>query len=480
MPRAGQVRPPTDERLSDRIAIGLLTRVFPAGSGGRGCGRDRSEVRSLLLPARATVYYVLAMCLFSGQGYEEVMRLLAGGLEWLGRWRRGWSVPSTAAIAKARARLGPEPLRELFERVVRPLAAESTQGSWYRGLRVVSMDGTTLDLADTAENDARFGRPGSARGEGRSAFPQVRLVGLGECGTHAVFAAALGPYSSAEKTLAAGVLPKLQGDMLLLADRGFAGSSCASPRAPGRSCCGGPPPRSLCRSSSCLPTARTCPGCCRAREHACTGPGQARSPCGSWSTPSTAAGHPLASATASSPRCSTPAGRLPAKLAGLYAQRWEFENALDEIKTHQRGAGLVPRSRSPDGVEQEVWGFLLVHWAIRDLMHAAALDAEIDPDRVSFTRALRLARRTVTEQAAFSPGPARQGDRARHRRTPAPAQPAAPARQPPRRQAQDVRLPPQTRRTPELATPSQATRRKRSRSPTPRPQPAQAGADGQR
>jgi hypothetical protein len=187
-----------------------LWRRQVAGRSAAGC-------------CRLTVYYVLAMCLFSGQGYEEVMRLLVGGLEWLGRWRRAWTVPSTAAIAKARARLGPGPLRELFERVAVPLATASTQGSWYRGLRVVSMDGTTLDLADTAENEARFGRPGSSRGEGRSAFPQVRLVGLGECGTHAVFAAALGPFASSEKALAIGVLPRLQRDMLLLADRGFLG-----------------------------------------------------------------------------------------------------------------------------------------------------------------------------------------------------------------------------------------------------------------
>jgi len=97
-------------------------------------------------------------------------------------------------------------------------------------------------------------------------------------------------------------------------------------------------------------------------------------------------------------------GQAPAlELAELYAQRWEFETALDELKTHQRGAKVVLRSKSPDGVEQEVWGFLLVHWAIRDLMHTAALDGDVDPDRVSFIRTLRLARRTVTEQAAFSP-----------------------------------------------------------------------------
>jgi hypothetical protein len=403
--RAGQVKPPTDERLSDRIAIGLLTRVFPpAVVDAAVASAGRAEVRSRLLPARVTVYYVLAMCLFSGQGYEEVMRLLAGGLEWLGRWRRAWSVPSTAAIAKARARLGAGPLRALFAAVVRPLATEVTQGAWYRGLRVVSMDGTTLDLADTAENDARFGRPGSARGEGRSAFPQVRLVGLGECGTHAVFAAALGPYASAEKALAAEVLPKLDGSMLLLADRGFAGYELWVAAA-------GTGAQLLWRATATfsLPVlelladgsylSRLLPGKGTRPRRAGAGPvavrvveyaiDDGRAPEGARYRLITTLLDP---------------GEAPAaELAGLYAQRWEFENALDEIKTHQRGPGLVLRSRHPDGVEQEVWGFLLVHWAIRDLMHAAALDAEIDPDRVSFTRALRLARRTVTEQAAFSP-----------------------------------------------------------------------------
>ena len=240
--------------------------------------------------------------------------------------------------------------------------------------------------------------------QGRSAFPQVRLVGLGECGTHAVFAAALGPYSSAEKTLAAGVLPKLQGDMLLLADRGFAGYELWVAAA-------GTGAQLLWRATAtfALPVlelladgsylSRLLPGKGTRLHRAGAGPvtvrvleyaiDDGRAPAGERYRLITTLLDP---------------GRAPAaELAGLYAQRWEFENALDEIKTHQRGAGLVLRSRSPDGVEQEVWGFLLVHWAIRDLMHTAALDAEIDPDRVSFTRALRLARRTVTEQAAFSP-----------------------------------------------------------------------------
>ena len=404
MPRAGQVKPPSDERLSDRIAIGLLTRTFtPAAVDSAVASTERGEVRSRLLPARVTVYYVLAMCLFSGQGYEEVMRLLVGGLEWLGRWRRVWTVPSTAAIAKARARLGAEPLRALFDATVRPLATESTHGAWYRGLRLVAIDGATLDVPDTAENDARFGRAGSSRGEGRGAFPQVRLVGLGECGTHAVFAAAMDSYSTAEKTLAERLLPALRPGMLMLADRGFlsidlwrqaaltgadllwrASASFSLPVL--EVLADGSYLSRLVPSTTAARRGGSEPVTVRVVEYTID---DGRAPEGE---------HYRLVTTLLDPD-QAPA----AELAELYAQRWEFENTLDELKTHQRGAKVVLRSKSPDGVEQEIWGFLLVHWAIRELMHTAALDGDVDPDRVSFIRTLRLARRTVTEQAAFSP-----------------------------------------------------------------------------
>ena len=403
MPRAGQVKPPTDERLSDRVAIGLLTRAFPpAVVDSAVAAAGRGELRSRLLPARVVVYYVLAMCLFSGQGYEEVMRLLVGGLEWLGRWRRAWTVPSTAAIAKARARLGPGPLRVLFEAVVRPLAAPETRGAWYRGLRLVAIDGATLDVPDTAENEGRFGRAGSGRGEGRGAFPQVRLVGVGECGTHAIFAASMGSFATAERALAGQVLPALAPGMLVLADRGFLGFDLwRQAAATGADL--------LWRASAsfALPVLQVLPdGSYLSR----LVPGHHRRR--SKADPVTVRVVEYTIDDGGAPRGEhyrlvttlTGAEQAPAaELAGLYAQRWEFESALDEIKTHQRGARVVLRSKYPDGVEQEVWGFLLVHWAIRDLMHDAALDAGIDPDRVSFLRTLRMARRSVTGQAAFSP-----------------------------------------------------------------------------
>ena len=405
MPRAGQVKPPTDERLSDRVAIGLLTRTFtPAAVDAAVASTERGEVRSRLLPARVTVYYVLAMCLFAGQGYEEVMRLLVGGLEWLGRWRRPWTVPSTAAIAKARVRLGAEPLRALFDATVRPLATDTTRGAWYRGLRLVAIDGATLDVPDTAENDEHFGRPGSSRGEGKGAFPQVRLVGLAECGTHAVFAAALGPYSSAERALAGEVIGSLRPGMMLMADRGFTSYELWRTAAVTGA-------QLLWRASATfnLPVLEVLPD----------GSYLSRLVPGRGTQAHKDRAQPIMVRVI---EYTIDDGRAPedehyrlvstlldpdqapaAELAEMYAQRWEFENTLDELKTHQRGAKVVLRSKSPDGVAQEVWGFLLVHWAIRELMHTAALDGDVDPDRVSFIRTLRLARRTVTEQAAFSP-----------------------------------------------------------------------------
>ncbi|MFB8776859.1 IS4 family transposase, partial [Streptomyces broussonetiae] len=212
------------DRFSDRIALGVLTRAFPpelVDEVVAECGRV--EQRTRLLPARVVVYFVLAMCLFFGQGYEEVARLLVQGLEREGRWVKTWRVPTTAAIGRARLRLGPEPLRALFTRVCRPVAVARTQGAWYRRWRLVAVDGTVFDVPDTAANAQFFGRPGTSRGQGRSAYPQVRVAALAECGTHAVFAAEVGPLKVHESVLAQRLFPVLTKGMLVLADRGFCG-----------------------------------------------------------------------------------------------------------------------------------------------------------------------------------------------------------------------------------------------------------------
>lgn len=405
MPRAGQVKPPTDERLSDRIAIGVLTRTFPPELVDEVIAETgRAQRRHRLLPARVVVYFVLAMCLFFGQGYEEVMRLLVGGLEWTQRWRRAWETPTTAAISRARARLGSAPLKALFERACRGLATEATEGAWYRRWRLVAIDGTLLDAPDTPANDAAFGRPGSGRGEGRGAFPQVRVVALAECGTHAITDAAIGGYTTAEVVLARKLLGTLGPDTLgpgtlLMADRLFYSFDLWRQAA-----ATGADLLWRVKSNQVLPVLETFgDGSYRSEVFAATDrrherPVTVRVIEYTLSGPDGKAAHYRLLTTILDP------DQAPAyELAALYAQRWELEIALDELKTHQRGAMAVLRSKSPEGVEQEVWAFLLVHYAIRALMHTVATDAGVDPDRLSFTRSLRVVRRQVTDQAAFSP-----------------------------------------------------------------------------
>src|SRR5271155_83625 len=222
MARAGWVKPQTDQRLSDHISIGVLSMVFPPELVDRVVAESgRTEIRHRLLPARVVVYYVLALALFSDASYEEVMRNLVEGLAWESGWSKSWSVPTKAALFKARLRLGPEPMKALFDAVATPLASMTTKGSWYRHWRLMSIDGTSFDVADTPANDEAFGRPGTGRGDGKGAFPQVRVVGLAECGTHALVSAVPGPCTTGETTLSRGLLGSFAPQMLVLADRNF-------------------------------------------------------------------------------------------------------------------------------------------------------------------------------------------------------------------------------------------------------------------
>ncbi|ARX84389.1 transposase [Streptomyces alboflavus] len=386
--------------MSDRIALGVLTRVFPpelVDEVVAECGR--TELRSRLLPARVVVYFVLAMCLFSGQGYEEVARLLTQGLERVRRWDKPWRVPTTAAIGRARRRLGPEPLRVLFDRVCLPVATSGTAGAWYRRWRLVAVDGTVFDVPDTEANSVFFGRPGSGRGQQRSAYPQVRVAALVECGTHAVFAAATGPLSVHEQQLVPALLGRLEPGVLLMADRGITGFDLWQ-AASGT----GADLLWRVRKNIVLPAVETFADGSYLSEIVAAGDRyRRRAP-----VPVRVVEYTLGSRDDETVyRLITtivdPDQAPAAELAALYHQRWEIENTLDEIKTHQGGHRLVLRSQHPDGVEQEIYGLLLVHHALRDVMHHAAGQAGLDPDRISFTRTLRIARRHVTAQAALSP-----------------------------------------------------------------------------
>ena len=213
----------SERRLSDLVSVGLLTRVFPPELVDEVIAETgRKEQRHRALPARTMAYFAVGMALHAEGSYEDVLGLMTDGLAWSSPGDEAVKLPSKSAIFQARERLGAEPVKALFGRVAAPLATEATPGSFLAGRRLVAIDGTTLDVADTGVNDEHFGRPGVNKGE-RSAFPQARVVGVAECGTHAIIDAVVGAYTTGENTLAGELIDRLGPGMLVLADRGFCG-----------------------------------------------------------------------------------------------------------------------------------------------------------------------------------------------------------------------------------------------------------------
>jgi hypothetical protein len=390
--------------LTDHISIGVLTRVFPPELVDRVVVEaGRRERRARLLPARVVVYYVLAMALFADASYEEVMRQLVEGLAWESGGQRSWEVPSKVAIFLARRRLGREPLELLFRAAARPLAGKATRGAFYRQWRLMSLDGTCLDVADTPANEQAFGRPGTGRGQGVGAFPQLRMVALSETGTHAICEVALGPYTTGENALADELLGALEEGMLCLADRGFYSfERFQNARRTGAQLLW------RVKSNMVLPReTQLADGSYLTRIY----PTQKDQRAKRDGEQVRVIEYQLDDGARSDPEqryrlLSTilEPDQAPAReLGGLYHERWEIENALDELKTHQRGPRVVLRSKAPDGVYQEAYGYLCTHYAIRRLMHDAALSADLDPDRLSFTSGLHAAQRSARTQPGFSP-----------------------------------------------------------------------------
>jgi hypothetical protein len=213
---------PPGTRITDHISLGVITKTFPltkvkavVAATGKTSQRQRD------LPAHVVVYYVIALALYMQASYREVLRCLLEGIQWLLGPGAEVKVAGKSGISQARSRLGWEAVRRLHDEMVRPIAVAATRGAWYGGWRLVSLDGSTLDVADEADNEKAFGRPGASRGA--SAYPQIRFVSLVENGTHVLFGSALGDYRTGEITLAQKVLPSLRPGMLCLADRNFFG-----------------------------------------------------------------------------------------------------------------------------------------------------------------------------------------------------------------------------------------------------------------
>ena len=369
---------PCGTRLTDFISLGVLTRAVPLAH--IHAALERTGRRQRDLPAHVTVYDVIALALSMHASSREVLRCLLEGLRWLLGPEARLKVAGKSGISQARTRLGPDPLRHLHDELIRPIALETTRGAWYRGWRLVSLDGSTLDVADTAQNEAAFGRPGASRGG--SAFPQIRFVSLVENGTHVLFGTRMSGYATGETALAAQALSVLGPGMLCLADRQFLGYALWSQaQATGTDLLWRAKANARLDCEQALPD-----GSYLSRIYA--GTSDRRNQRNGILV--RAIDYRLEGVGGAEPvyRLVTTIldpGEAPAEdLAALYHERWEVETALDEVKTHLRGRQVVLRSKTPDPVRQEFWGLLLAHFAVRGLIHEAALRADEDPDRLFY------------------------------------------------------------------------------------------------
>jgi hypothetical protein len=391
---------PAGSRITDYISLGVVAKTFPLEKIRASLAASGKEsLRQRDLPAHVVVYYVIALALYMQSSYREVLRCLLEGIQWLVEPGAGINVAGNSGISQARTRLGWEPVRRLHDEVVRPVAVAATKGAWYRAWRLISVDGSTLDVADENGNNEAFGRPGASRGE--SAYPKIRFVSLVENGTHVLFGSRMADYATSEVALAKTVLPSLGKGMLCLADRGFFGFEMWKQAA-----ATGADLLWRVRKNIHLPCEKRLPDgsylsriypsqqdqrrggngiVVRVIEYRLEGVEGAEP---LYRLATTILDHELAPAT---------------ELAALYHERWEIETAFDELKTHLRGAHIVLRSKTPDLVRQEFYGLLMAHFAVRGLMHEAALRADKDPDRLSFLHAVRVVRRKMAAFGAIPP-----------------------------------------------------------------------------
>jgi len=404
-------RPPKVARefsVPDLIGFGFLASFFSGALVDRVLSEaGKLERRVRLLPSRVVVYYVLAMALYASEGYRELFRLLVEGLRSVDP-DLPVVVPAKSAFSKARERVGSEPLKRLFEEVAVPLAVAGMPGAFYRSWRLMSVDGSTLEVPDTPENILEFGRPGVSRGE-RSAFSRLKWLALAELGSRAIVGLEVGAYRESEHKLVVPLLTKLAPGMLLITDRGFYGFELwqqaeasgaellwrlkknavftVEERLPDGSYLSRAYPNPNARRDG---THAGVP--VRIIEYELEGDGAAGGGAGGerekYRLITSILDHQAA------PAC---------ELAALYAERWQVELSIREAKVTQGRPGKVLRSRKPDGVLQELYGFACVHYAISWLLNQAALEAGLDPDRLSYVSGLRAVRRKLSRPESFSP-----------------------------------------------------------------------------
>ena len=379
-------------RISDYVSLGVVAKAFPAElirdvlhKTGKQSERERA------LPAHVVVYYVIAMSLYMQVSCREVLRCLLEGLDWLSTSSVRVHIAGKSGISQARKRLGCEPIRELHDQIVCPVATAKTKGAWYRNWRLVSLDGSTLDVADTQDNAEAFSLPGASRGA--SAYPQIRFVSLVENGTHVLFGSRMDGCQTGEITLARQVVRNLRGGMICLADRCFFGFELWGDALS----TGADLLWRVKTNVRLIPFERFEDGSYLAKIY----PSEKDRRNDTNAITVRVIEYRLVKVPDAEPiyRLVTTildATQAPAsELAALYHERWEVETALDELKTHLRGSRIVLRSKMPELVRQEFYGLMMAHFAVRGLMHEAALAADVDPDVLSFVHTVRVVRRKL-------------------------------------------------------------------------------------
>lgn len=429
----------------DQVSLGVLVNAVSRDAVDEAvavCG-VRERRRDGKLPSHVVTYLTLALSLFPDDDYREVAIKVTGSLDRWGCWDADWTAPTASAITQARKRLGREVFRELFERTCGPVAGQAgpaapamalgtARGSFLRGWRLLGIDGFEVDLPDSPENAAEFGYAGS--GENRSAFPKARVVALAECGTQAFVAAEVDAYAVGERTLAQRLYPRLRGDELLTADRGFySWTAWDTAAATGAALLWRAPtqldlPIVRVLGDGTYLTALIKPGVRGRRRERLLAAARAGADLSDIHAVPEAFDdrglpviHParvveydvgdrtgngtgeLIALLSTITDIGGPDGARADELAAAYHQRWEQETGNDQLKTHLRGPGRVLRSRLPDLVHQEIWAYLIVHHAISELTAKASAAADLDPDRISFTQTLRMIRRTATGTADIPP-----------------------------------------------------------------------------
>lgn len=391
-------------RLSDFLSASLLARVVApetvhAVLNEHGCNTRR--VRSF--PAVAGVYYCMALSLYPEAAYEEVFAVVAQGLA----WSSGAAEPALvgkSSISSLRSRIGAAPMAELVRRCCVPLAEARTHpDAFYAGLRLVAIDGSSFELPDEADNAAAFGYPGSRTSVvGHAGYPQARCVVLTECATHAILGANLGAWRTGEWELCVPLLARLGPGMLCMADRGFNGfEHWRQARATGAELlwrCSDTrqlPVQTLLDDGSYLSVIAP----------AAVGPAEAREPAITvrvieYALPGDAQAQRRYRLLTT---LLDPSVAPAMDLAALYHQRWEVEAVFDELKTHLRQSRRVLRSKTPELVRQEFYGWVLAHYAVRWLLHQGATRHRLSHAELSFKGHVELLRRTQPRSGAFPP-----------------------------------------------------------------------------